>query len=78
MTTTIPETPVVNWNPVPLTGGPTTYPQGPPGSTGPQGQKGDRGSYWWQGSGPPIGTSDPFKPNDMYLDTLTGDVYVLS
>lgn len=39
----IPETPVVNWNPVSLGGGPPDYPQGPPGPPGPAGPIGPQG-----------------------------------
>jgi phage baseplate assembly protein W len=46
-------------------------PQGPQGATGPQGE---RGSLWFAGTGGPSGISDA-KEQDMYLDTLTGDVH---
>jgi hypothetical protein len=32
---------------------------------------------WFTGSGPP-GTIPGSKPGDLYLDTATGDVYLLS
>ncbi|HEY1294677.1 MAG TPA: hypothetical protein VGJ60_16490 [Chloroflexota bacterium] len=51
---------------------------GPPGadSTVP-GPPGPRGSVWFQGSGPP-GSIPGVLPQDLYLDTLNGDVYVFS
>jgi hypothetical protein len=36
------------------------------------------GTYWWVGPGPP---ADPFPealPGDLYLDSISGDVYQLS
>jgi hypothetical protein len=63
-----------------------TGPQGPIGNTGPAGPTGatgapgaagatgTRGSLWDTGSGPP-GTIPGVLPNDMYLDTASGDVY---
>jgi hypothetical protein len=69
--------PVVNWNdPDQGTGNPD-WNQGAPGPAGPPGATGARGSYWWQGNGPPAVTGGVL-PNDMYLDALTGDVYVFS
>lgn len=48
--------------------------QGPAGDAGPAGE---RGSKWFTGSGAP--TSVPGSiAGDMYLDTATGDVYLLS
>ena len=44
---------------------------GPPGSTG---ATGTRGSLWYTGSGAP-GTIAGQLPNDMYLDTTTGNIY---
>jgi hypothetical protein len=62
--------------------GPTgaTGTQGPTGNTGPQGPTGatgTRGSQWFVGAGAP-GTVTGSIPNDMYLNTTTGDVYQLS
>ena len=55
-------------------------PQGDPGATGATGPTGaagatgTRGSLWNTGSGAP-GTITGVLPNDMYLDTASGDVY---
>ena len=43
------------------------------GSTGPIGPPGPRGATWFTGEGPP--PLDLGENNDLYLDTLTGDVY---
>jgi phage baseplate assembly protein W len=50
---------------------------GPPGPAGPTGLTGQRGSLWYQGAAdPPVTglTPDPL-PNDMYLNTTSGDVF---
>jgi phage baseplate assembly protein W len=50
---------------------------GPPGPAGPTGLTGQRGSLWYQGTAdPPVTglTPDPL-PNDMYLNTTSGDVF---
>lgn len=46
---------------------------GPGGDTG---QTGVSGTKWFNGVGPP-GTITGSSPGDYYLDTATGDVYVL-
>jgi len=59
------------------TGGATTGaagPQGPPGPAGPAGATGTRGSLWNTGAGAP-GTIPGVLAGDMYLDTVSGDVY---
>jgi len=55
----------------PIEGGGGTGPQGPPGPAGPAGQ---RGSQWLQGPGVP-GAMTGLLPNDMYLNTVNGDIY---
>lgn|SRR5262245_5829612 len=55
----------------PIEGGGGTGPQGPPGPAGPAGQ---RGSQWLQGPGVP-GFMTGLLPNDMYLNTVNGDIY---
>jgi len=55
-------------------------PMGPPGNPGPpgaMGPTGERGSLWFDGSGPP-GTIAGALPGDQYLDVNTGDVYQFS
>jgi len=49
-------------------------PQGPAGPTGPAGVTGTRGSLWNTGAGAP-GTIAGVLTGDMYLDTVSGDVY---
>jgi hypothetical protein len=49
-------------------------PSGPPGSPGAAGAAGVRGSLWYQGSASPVSTTGVL-PNDMYLNTNTGDVW---
>jgi hypothetical protein len=56
-----------------VTAGATTTTGGPQGALG---VTGTRGATWWNGTGPP-GTITGSLPGDYYLDTLTGDVYVL-
>lgn len=48
--------------------------QGPAGAAGPAGE---RGTGWFVGSGPPPASIAGSKTGDLYLDTSTGDVYVL-
>jgi hypothetical protein len=45
--------------------------QGPPGATGPTGTR------WWNGVGPPTPPPSGYNPGDYYLDTSSGDVWVL-
>jgi hypothetical protein len=45
--------------------------QGPPGATGPIGTR------WWNGAGPPTPPPSGSNPGDYYLDTSSGDVWVL-
>lgn len=60
-----------------------TGPAGPVGPAGmdstvpgPEGAAGRRGSMWWTAEGPPPGGfPEPALEGDMYLDTLTGDVW---
>ena len=47
---------------------------GPAGPAGPAGEAGARGSRWFSGSGAPTADTG-MAPGDLYLDTLTGDVY---
>lgn len=54
-------------------------PMGPMGPTGPQGYTGTPGTAGqprWSGVGPP-GTIVGANPGDSYLDTDTGDIYLL-
>ncbi|QUD15906.1 hypothetical protein [Nocardia phage KYD2] len=50
---------------------------GATGATGSTGATGPRGSKWFTGAGAPSGVSGSVA-GDMYLDTGTGDVYLLS
>jgi len=47
------------------------------GEPGPPGEKGERGSLWFADTGPPEMSSTIIdaKEQDMYLDTLTGDIH---
>jgi hypothetical protein len=49
----------------------TQGPQGPTGATGPTGA---RGSYWFTGAGVP-GTIAGSQTGDLYLDTVSGNIY---
>jgi len=51
--------------------------QGTPGTPGTAGAKGDRGTTWFTGSGAPSSIPTSLA-GDLYLDTGTGDVYLLS
>ena len=51
-------------------------PAGADGAPGSTGATGTRGSLWYTGAGAP-GTISGQLPNDMYLDTSTGDIYQL-
>ena len=51
---------------------------GPTGPTGQTGPTGVRGAQWFVGSGAPPATITNSLPGDMYLDTVTGDVYQVS
>ena len=53
-------------------------PQGTQGAQGIQGAQGTRGSIWWNGSGPPPTPLPGAIPGDYYLDSLTGNYYLLS
>jgi hypothetical protein len=50
---------------------------GPPGVPGVPGAPGQRGSLWYEGSGPP-GTISGQQEEDNYLNTTNGDVYTLT
>lgn len=55
-------------------------PEGPEGPasmvSGPAGEDGERGSLWLTGEGPPPGGDpDVAQHGDMYLDTLSGDIW---
>lgn len=49
-------------------------PEGKPGE-GLQGPQGRRGSFWFTGHGVPSITAPTAQPEDLYLDTDTGDVW---
>ena len=49
---------------------------GPPGPPGINGQPGATGGHRYYGEGPP-GTIVGATLNDEYVDTLTGDLYIL-
>ena len=51
--------------------------QGPIGAPGPAGVEGSRGTGWFVGSGPPPASIPGSIVGDLYLDTLSGDVYLL-
>lgn len=50
---------------------------GTDGTNGTNGTDGARGSKWFTGSGAPTSVGGSIA-GDFYLDTVTGDVYVLS
>ena len=50
--------------------------QGPQGIEGAQGLAGVRGAGWFTGSGAPTVVAGSL-PGDLYLDQVTGDVYLL-
>ncbi len=52
-------------------------PAGPQGDQGPDGLTGQNGAKRWYGEGVP-GTIIGSMPGDEYVDTLTGDLYVLT
>jgi hypothetical protein len=62
-------------------GTPSNVP-GPPGAPsnvpGPPGQTGQRGSIWFSGAGPPPTPLSGALPGDFYLDSQTGNYYLLS
>lgn len=51
--------------------------QGVAGTAGSAGSTGARGSKWFTGSGAPSNPAGAVI-GDMYLDTVSGDIYVLS
>lgn len=51
--------------------------RGPQGDQGDPGPTGPRGATWFTGAGVPM-TVPGAVVGDLYLDTITGDVYVLS
>ena len=51
--------------------------QGAPGSQGDQGDPGVRGATWFTGAGVPDVVPGAVA-NDLYLDTVTGNLYKLS
>lgn len=51
--------------------------KGPQGDQGDPGPTGARGATWFTGAGAPT-TVPGSMVGDLYLDTATGDVYVLS
>ena len=57
--------------------GPTGAP-GPQGPAGAPGAKGADGALWWNGVGPPTTSPVGSDIGDYYLDTSTGNVYVLT
>jgi collagen triple helix repeat protein len=52
--------------------------QGPTGASGSQGAPGVNGSKWFNGSGAPPASIPGAVAGDYYLDTIAGDVYVVS
>ena len=48
-----------------------------PGPEGPPGPAGEDGTKWFDGEGPPLGPIVGAAPGDYYLDTLSGNVWVL-
>ena len=51
--------------------------QGAQGEVGPAGTQGKRGTGWFTGVGAPTDVSGSV-PGDLYLKSVTGDVYVLN
>jgi hypothetical protein len=64
------------WNEVMNIKGPPGA-QGDPGPPGDPGADGARGATWFTGAGAPTVVPGSLI-GDLYLDTVTGDVYVLS
>jgi hypothetical protein len=52
--------------------------QGITGGVGPTGPQGTRGSTWFNGAGPPPNPIPGSLPGDYYLDTVAGDIYLVS
>lgn len=52
-------------------------PTGATGATGATGPQGIAGTKWWNGTGAPTPPPTGSVPGDYYLDTASGDVYVL-
>jgi hypothetical protein len=50
----------------------------PGGAQGLQGGPGLRGAQWFNGAGPPPTPIPNAIPGDYYLDTTSGDIYVVS
>jgi hypothetical protein len=61
-----------------VTSGAATTTGGPQGAMGSTGPTGTRGSIWFNGAGPPPTPISGSLPGDYYLDTTSGDVYVVS
>ena len=53
-------------------------PGGPQGTTGSIGPTGPRGNTWFSGAGPPPNPIPGAVPGDYYLDTVAGDIYLVS
>jgi len=49
----------------------------PGGIPGPPGSTGQGGTQWWNGVGPPTPPPPGYNAGDYYLDTSSGDVWVL-
>lgn len=50
---------------------------GATGATGPQGAAGAAGTKWWNGTTDPSPPPSGSVPGDYYLNTTTGDIWVL-
>ena len=61
---------------VPL--GSLTATGGPQGNLGQTGPTGPRGATWFNGAGPPPTPISGALPGDYYLDTTSGDIYLVS
>jgi hypothetical protein len=61
-----------------VTGVPQQFPVDGGGAMGPQGPAGApgvRGSLWFQGNGDPAVPAADLLPNDLYLNTVNGDIW---
>lgn len=56
---------------------PAPGPPGPQGERGEQGPEGDTVVDWFTGEGPPPAVIEGAGAGDMYVDTLTGQLYQL-
>jgi hypothetical protein len=57
---------------------PQAGPPGPPGPAGPAGATGKAGSYWFTGLNDPPDPVPGYNPGDLWLNTVSGDIFRLA